>query len=118
MVKSFYPALSNVIGAGKSTLLKIISDDFEDDYEGEVFLNDVSVGYLPQEPELDPEKNVRENIFEGVPEEKKELLEEYVEVIKSPFSLTFRLLTILMHTKKQKTLIKQNCKSSKTHTMN
>lgn len=75
------------IGAGKSTLLKIISDDFEDEYEGEVNLNEVSVGYLPQEPELDPEKNVRENIFEGVPEEKKEILEDYVDVILDSYTV-------------------------------
>ncbi|MGE3275376.1 MAG: energy-dependent translational throttle protein EttA [Vicinamibacterales bacterium] len=55
-------------GAGKSTLLKIMAG-VETNYLGEAFVADgVSVGYLPQEPTLDPAKTVRGNVEEGVAE--------------------------------------------------
>ncbi|MBF1071225.1 MAG: ATP-binding cassette domain-containing protein, partial [Prevotellaceae bacterium] len=59
----FYGAKIGIIGlngAGKSTLLKIIAG-LDNDYQGEVvFSPGYSVGYLPQEPQLDPSKTVRE----------------------------------------------------------
>ena len=63
-------------GAGKSTLLKIMAG-VEQNYIGEAFLGQgVSVGYLAQEPQLNPEKDVRGNVEEGV-SEIKQLLEKY-----------------------------------------
>ena len=65
----FYGAKIGIIGlngAGKSTLLKIIAG-IEKNYEGEVvFSPGYSVGYLEQDPQLDPEKTVRECVKEGV----------------------------------------------------
>ena len=55
-------------GAGKSTLLKIMAGEITE-YDGEAWAADgVRVGYLPQEPQLDPEKNVRGNVEDGVAE--------------------------------------------------
>ena len=66
-------------GAGKSTLLRIMAGEI-DDYVGEAWAADgVRVGYLPQEPELDPEKDVLGNAMEGVAE-KKALLDRYNEI--------------------------------------
>jgi ATP-binding cassette ChvD family protein len=63
-------------GAGKSTLLKIMAG-VETNYIGEAFVGQgVSVGYLPQEPQLNPGKDVRGNVEEGVAETKV-LLEKY-----------------------------------------
>ena len=65
----FYGAKIGIIGlngAGKSTLLKIIAG-IEKHYEGEVvFSPGYSVGYLEQDPQLDPEKTVRECVQQGV----------------------------------------------------
>jgi ATP-binding cassette ChvD family protein len=55
-------------GAGKSTLLKIMAG-VDTAFEGEAWAaRGYSVGYLPQEPELDPSKSVRENVLEGLGE--------------------------------------------------
>jgi ATP-binding cassette ChvD family protein len=63
-------------GAGKSTLLKIMAG-VEHNYIGEAFVaQGVSVGYLAQEPQLNPNKDVRGNVEEGVAEIKA-LLEKY-----------------------------------------
>ncbi len=63
-------------GAGKSTLLKIMAG-VEQNYIGEAFVGQgVSVGYLQQEPQLNPDKDVRGNVEEGVAETKA-LLEKY-----------------------------------------
>ena len=63
-------------GAGKSTLLKIMAG-VEHNYTGEAFVGQgVSVGYLPQEPQLNTDKDVRGNVEEGVAETKA-LLEKY-----------------------------------------
>ncbi|MBR1712978.1 MAG: energy-dependent translational throttle protein EttA [Alloprevotella sp.] len=68
----FYGAKIGIIGlngAGKSTLLRIIAG-LDQDYQGQVvFSPGYSVGYLPQEPQLDAEKTVREVVQEGVQEE-------------------------------------------------
>ncbi len=63
-------------GAGKSTLLRIMAG-LDRDFSGEAFpAAGVSVGFLPQEPQLDASKDVRGNIEEGV-RETRALLEEY-----------------------------------------
>jgi ATP-binding cassette ChvD family protein len=68
-----------VNGAGKSTLLKIMAGVI-DDYQGEAWAAEgVRVGYLPQEPELDPTKDVLGNAMEGVAE-KKALIDRYNEL--------------------------------------
>ena len=69
-------------GAGKSTLLKIMAGQLTD-FTGEAFLSDgLTVGYLPQEPQLNPAKTVRGNVEEGVAEHKG-LLKAYDEVVTS-----------------------------------
>ena len=64
----FYGAKIGIIGlngSGKSTVMKIIAG-LDEAYQGEVVWSDgYSVGYLPQEPKLDPDKTVREIIEEG-----------------------------------------------------
>lgn len=69
---SFFPgAKIGVIGpngAGKSTLMKIMAG-LDDNFTGEAWpAQGVKVGYLPQEPQLDPNKNVMENVMDGVGE--------------------------------------------------
>lgn len=78
----FYGAKIGIIGlngSGKSTLMKIIAG-IETQYRGEVVWGPgYSVGYLEQEPQLDPSKTVVEVIREGV-QETMDLLKEYEEV--------------------------------------
>ena len=78
----FYGAKIGIIGlngAGKSTVMKIIAG-IETPTHGEVvFAPGYSVGYLEQEPQLDPEKSVLEVVQEGV-QEVMDLLREYEEV--------------------------------------
>lgn len=66
-------------GSGKSTLLKIIAG-LDKDFTGEAWAAEgVKVGYLAQEPQLDYDKNVFDNILEAVAE-KRDLLEKFNEV--------------------------------------
>ncbi len=59
-------AIIGVNGSGKSTLMKIMAG-YDKDYSGEAWAADgVRVGYLAQEPQLDAEKTVRENVMESV----------------------------------------------------
>ena len=78
----FYGAKIGIIGlngAGKSTLLKIIAG-LDTSYQGEVvFSPGYTVGYLEQDPKLDPEKTVKEVVQEGV-QPVLDLLAEYEEV--------------------------------------
>ena len=63
-------------GAGKSTLMKIMAG-FDKDFSGEAWAAEgATVGYLPQEPTLDDNLNVRENVMLGV-SEKKAILDRY-----------------------------------------
>lgn len=83
----FYGAKIGVLGAngsGKSTLLKIIAG-WDKEFVGEIHRDKgVRFGYLPQEPELNPEKTVREVVEEGV-QETVDLLKEY-EAISAKFA--------------------------------
>ncbi len=78
----FYGAKIGIIGlngAGKSTLMKIIAG-IEKQYQGEVvFAPGYSVGYLPQDPQLDPNKTVKEVVQEGV-QHIVDALKEYEEI--------------------------------------
>lgn len=78
----YYGAKIGIIGlngTGKSTLMKIIAG-VEKNYEGEVvFSPGYSVGYLEQDPKLDPEKTVRECVQEGV-HPIMDMLREYDEI--------------------------------------
>ncbi len=66
-------------GAGKSSLLRIMAG-VDDDYLGEAFAADgLRVGFLPQEPQLDPTKDVRGNVEEGVAETRA-LLRRFEEI--------------------------------------
>ena len=80
---SFLPGVKigvvGVNGTGKSTLMKIMAG-LDKEFIGEAWAaKDVKVGYLPQEPELDPNLNVRDNINQAI-KEKKDLLEKFNEV--------------------------------------
>ncbi len=78
----FYGAKIGIIGlngAGKSTVMKIIAG-LDQAYQGDVvFAPGYSVGYLPQEPELDGNKTVKEIVMEGV-QETVDILKEYEEI--------------------------------------
>ena len=78
----FYGAKIGIIGlngSGKSTLMKIIAG-LETKYQGEVvFAPGYSVGYLPQDPQLDPTKTVKEVVSEGV-QHIVDALKEYEEI--------------------------------------
>jgi ATP-binding cassette ChvD family protein len=68
-----------VNGSGKSTLMKVMAG-MDKDFVGEAWAADgIRVGYLPQEPELDPSKDVLGNAMEGVAE-KKAMLDRYNEL--------------------------------------
>jgi ATP-binding cassette ChvD family protein len=80
---SFYPdakiGVLGVNGAGKSTLLRIMGG-LDQDYSGEAWAAEgARVGYLPQEPQLDREKNVRDNVMQGVGPQKA-ILDRYNEL--------------------------------------
>ena len=80
---SFFPdAKIGIIGkngAGKSTLMKIMAG-IDTSYNGEAWLaKGATVGYLPQEPELDKDKTVYENIISGLQDQKK-LLDEFESI--------------------------------------
>lgn len=78
----YYGAKIGIIGmngSGKSTVMKIIAG-LDDAYQGEVvFADGYSVGYLSQEPELDPEKTVKEIVMEGA-QETVDILAEFEEI--------------------------------------
>ncbi len=87
---SFFPGakigLLGLNGAGKSTVLKIMAG-VEKEYDGEVqWQPNMSIGYLPQEPQLDPDKTVREEVESGLGEvmEAKQKLEEVYAAYAEP----------------------------------
>ena len=66
-------------GAGKSTLLRIMAG-VDKDFAGEAFpAEGTRIGYLPQEPQLDPKKNVLQHVEEAVAEKRK-ILQRYEEI--------------------------------------
>src|SRR6187399_3017321 len=80
---SFYPGakigIVGVNGAGKSTLMKIMAG-MDKEFTGEAWAADgVRTGYLSQEPQLDPTKNVRDNVMEGVAK-KQALVDRFNEI--------------------------------------
>jgi len=80
---SFYPdakiGVLGVNGSGKSTLLRIMAG-LDTEFTGEGWVAEgARVGYLEQEPQLDPKKTVRENVMEGVAT-KKAILDRYNEI--------------------------------------
>jgi ATP-binding cassette ChvD family protein len=80
---SFYPdakiGVLGVNGAGKSTLLRIMAG-LDTEYTGEAWAaQGARVGYLPQEPGLDPQKSVRDNVMEGVAPQKA-IVDRYNEL--------------------------------------
>ncbi|MCJ7993374.1 energy-dependent translational throttle protein EttA [Rhizobium cremeum] len=81
---SFYPDAKIGIlgpnGAGKSTVLKIMAG-LDSEYTGEAWLAEgATLGYLPQEPQLDESLNVLGNVMEGVAD-KKAILDRYNELM-------------------------------------
>src|SRR5579862_3284720 len=81
----YYGAKIGVIGlngSGKSTLLKIMAG-VEKEFEGEAFPGKgITVGYLPQEPQLDENLTVKENVAQGM-KQVTDLLAEYEKVSSS-----------------------------------
>ena len=80
---SFYPdakiGVLGINGSGKSTLMRIMAG-IDKEFVGEAWAaKDARVGYLPQEPELDATKNVRENVMVGVASSRA-ILERYNEL--------------------------------------
>ncbi len=80
---SFYPdakiGVLGVNGAGKSTLLRIMAG-LDTEYTGEAWVAEgARVGYLPQEPQLDPAKSVRDNVMDGVAAQQA-ILDRYNEL--------------------------------------
>ena len=80
---SFYPGAKigvlGLNGSGKSTLLRIMAG-LDKEFDGEARPQPgINIGYLPQEPELDPDKDVRGNVEEGVAETKA-LLDRFNEI--------------------------------------
>ena len=80
---SFYPdakiGVLGVNGAGKSTLLRIMAG-LDKEFNGEAWVAEgARVGYLPQEPQLDADKSVRENVMDGVAAQKA-ILDRYNEL--------------------------------------
>ena len=80
---SFYPdakiGVLGVNGSGKSTLLRIMAG-LDGEFTGEAWAAEgARVGFLPQEPRLDPNKTVRENVMEGVAAQKA-ILDRYNEI--------------------------------------
>ncbi|MFH1796737.1 MAG: energy-dependent translational throttle protein EttA [Pseudomonadota bacterium] len=81
---SFYPDAKIGIlgpnGSGKSTILRIMAG-LDKEYQGEAWLAEgATVGYLAQEPQLDPAKNVFDNVMEGVAK-KTAIIERYNELM-------------------------------------
>ena len=87
---SFFPGakigLLGLNGSGKSTVLRIMAN-VDKEYDGEVqHLPNISIGYLPQEPQLDPTKTVREEVESalGAVMEAKQKLEEIYAAYAEP----------------------------------
>lgn len=80
---SFYPGAKigvlGLNGSGKSTLLRILAG-IDQDFIGEArALPGVKIGYLPQEPQLDPQKDVRSNVEDAIADTKK-LIDRFNEI--------------------------------------
>ncbi|MFI3186875.1 MAG: energy-dependent translational throttle protein EttA [Methylococcaceae bacterium] len=86
---SFFPGAKigvlGLNGSGKSTLLRIMAG-LDKEIEGEAIpLKGINIGYLPQEPQLDPNKNVRGNVEEAVAEIKATL--EQLDAVYAAYAL-------------------------------
>src|SRR4030081_292573 len=80
---SFYPGAKIGVlganGAGKSSLLRIMEGVDENFQGGALGAKGAKIGYLPQEPQLDPAKDVRGNVEEAVADQRK-LLDRFNEI--------------------------------------
>ena len=110
---SFYPdakiGVLGVNGSGKSTLLRIMAG-IDKDFTGEGWVAEgARVGYLPQEPQLDPAKNVRENVMEGVAPQQA-ILDRYNELAMNYSDETADEMTPLQDEIEAKDLWDLDCK--------
>src|SRR6476620_7025383 len=97
---SFYPdakiGVLGVNGSGKSTLLRIMAG-LDKDFSGEAWAAESArVGFLPQEPQLDVDKSVRENVMEGVAASKA-ILDRYNELAANYYDETADEMTQLQY---------------------
>ena len=118
---SFYPdakiGVLGVNGAGKSTLLRIMAG-IETDFTGEGYVAEgARVGYLQQEPQLDPAKSVRENVMEGVAAQKA-ILDQYALSQSEARSLSQQLLNDLSAINGKDQRVDQNIAASVLFKMN
>ncbi len=95
---SFLPGVKigvvGVNGSGKSSLLRIMAG-LDKDFQGEAWAaQGVRVGFLPQEPQLDETRSVRENVMDGVAD-KKAILDRYNEVAMNYSDETMEEMTAL-----------------------
>ena len=91
---SFFPGAKigvlGLNGSGKSTVLRIMAG-IDTDINGEARPQPgIKIGYLPQEPQLDPAKDVRGNVEEGI-QEIKALVDRFNEISMKFFFVTFQL---------------------------
>jgi ATPase subunit of ABC transporter with duplicated ATPase domains len=89
----YYGAKIGVLGlngSGKSSLLRILAG-IDTEFNGETIISPgLTVDYLPQEPELDPEKTVKQIVEEGV-QDTVDLLNEFNEINENPLNIILLL---------------------------
>ncbi len=97
-------------GSGKSSLLRIMAG-VDTEFKGEAFLRDgATVGYLAQEPQLDPEKTVKENVMQG--------LQEVADALKQFEEISMKLAEDISPDEMEKLIEKQSVMQDKIEAMN